>query len=206
MQLHGLGHSLGHSLCIGVGYLISFVIETVFLWNKKKNHELDPNDKKNNKTIFWDLWKRSLCANFAAFVGVAIAGAAIAILGVMTGGIGCIVAIIVCIVVGSGIKWAVKRFWDRQQRLFYGAIVTFKFRNCHRTYTMQELNARYNHLQQSAKDDMDDENERIYYLRDLAWANAVLVAYLRIRDQDNGLLASKIEAYKSEKEKSCIIM
>ena len=147
---HGLGHAAGHAICVGFGFLISFAMEWVFLYYKKnsKTDCFDPNNKQNNKKIYNELWRRSLMANLGTFLPIAVVGA---LLCVLTGGIGCVVAIVGLIVVGCAIKWSIKRMLDSEKRRYYQANKLMEFENCHQTFDMDELLNQYVWLTQNAK-------------------------------------------------------
>eukprot|EP01084_Bolivina_argentea_P310722 537721_1 len=120
-------HGLGHGLCVGAGFMLSFLFEWIFLSIRYTRAEFDAKNTENNRKVYWDLVKRSLISNLTA-VGVSVVvgliGAAICVL---TGGIACVVILGVTIIAGCAAKLGVKHYWNRHRRMFYNALKKMKF-------------------------------------------------------------------------------
>lgn len=204
---HGISHAIGHAICIGAGFLISFVFEWVFLWLKKRDRAFDKDNKENNKKVYNELWWRSFWSNLGAFIPAALIGIGLAILSVLTCGIGCVVMIAVCIALGCLIKYLIKRSWDKEKRKYYRAICIFDFKGCHSTFDIDKLQEKYERLKSDANDKYFDANDKRKFLEDLDEAYPIMIEYCRIKNEDGGLIAAKMQAYIVEKEKSeCLIM
>mmetsp|Transcript_62180 Transcript_62180/g.98916 ORF Transcript_62180/g.98916 Transcript_62180/m.98916 type:complete len:338 (-) Transcript_62180:147-1160(-) len=203
-------HGLGHGICVGVGFLISFFLEWVLLKMQKDDHRFDEDEETNNR-VYWDLVKRSFWSNIggalAAVPAVAVSVAEAVVFGVLTGGIGCIVAIACIIAIGMMIKFGIKWWWNRHRRAFYNHLKVLGFMNTHKTFSSEELDDQFKSEMRRVENSERNPAKRRKRQRQLREAQKWLLIYLDTRHKENWFLAAKVEAYIKEKESSsCLVM